>query len=181
MLGTQSTSRGLTIGWGSRVLFQGYIKSLLTLCIYTTRIILGCICFGPIRCTGRPRPPTTLLRHSLFSSKSHKTVDECGCTSNCYCICTYHCGGSSALVLALKGPTVLTAGWWWVVVVAGPLLSFHHCLCHCPPQPPLKGPVEGCFYTHYRAWEEECLLSSAGPGAVLVWALHACWVFACFK
>lgn len=57
----------------SSVLFQGKIKSLLMLCLTTTRIILGFICFGPIHFTGQARPSTTLPCHSLFRSKCHKT------------------------------------------------------------------------------------------------------------
>lgn len=77
------------------------------LCLTTTRIILGFICFGPICFTGRPGHQQLLSATPCFDQKSHKAADESGCTSNCSCLlCTYHCGCSSALVLALKGPMV---------------------------------------------------------------------------
>ena len=151
----------------------------------TTRIILGFICFESIRFTGRPRPSTTPLRHSLFWSKSHKTVDEFGRTSNRSCSVMHLSPWAHALVLALRGPTVPRwsrlpddVGELW----RGPLLSSHRRLCHLPPLPSPKKPVTGCFdakCTHARTqtsrtarWKRP--LSSGGPEAtrLCVWYEH---------
>lgn len=76
-----------------------------------------------------------------------------------------------------------TAGWCWGVM-AGPLLFFHHRLCHRPLLPSVKEPVEGWFKGTHTLW------TMGRKVPVVIWwtrgnetvcVVQAFWVFACFE
>lgn len=160
------------------------------LCVTTTRIILGFICFGPICSTGRlghqQLLPTTPcfdqdLTRLQMNLDVHKTVHAYYVVLIIAGSAPFPSGVEKSCGAVSVQKAVPVAG-MMCGIYGGPLLSSHHLGCHHPSLPSLeeqvKGRMEGSVFffffcqphhTHHGPQGEIRLLSS-GEGE----AMRAC-------